>query len=74
MLVTLFILMLSLKLFVMIDLKARPKQNDVANAIIIKVIFFIVCFFHKVNCFLFISCSQFEVRRSPVLESGSQIR
>jgi hypothetical protein len=40
--VTFFILMLSLKLFVMIDLKAKPKQNDAANAIIIKVIFFIV--------------------------------
>src|SRR5436190_20519693 len=38
MLVTLFNVLLSLALFVMIELKAKPKQNDVATAILIKII------------------------------------
>src|SRR5437762_300143 len=42
MLVTLFNSVLSLTLFVTIDLKATPKQNDVAMAIMIRVGFFIV--------------------------------
>jgi len=33
--------MLLPELLVVIDLKAKPKQNDVANAKVIKVIFFI---------------------------------
>src|SRR5258706_4280265 len=43
--VTLFSSVLSPELFVMIVLKAKPKQNDAANAISIKVMLFIVgCF------------------------------
>jgi uncharacterized membrane protein len=41
--VTLFIVVLSFALSVMIDLKAKPKQNDVANASVINVMFFIAC-------------------------------
>src|SRR5690349_3554340 len=39
--VTLFIVALPLELLVVIDLKAKPKQNDAAKAIASKIIFFI---------------------------------
>src|SRR6266481_4053627 len=47
MLVTLFSFALSPVLLVMIILKAKPKQNDVASAIYIKAIFFIVSGFSE---------------------------
>src|SRR6266850_3678045 len=45
MLVALFSFVSSPVLFVMIVLKAKPKQNDVANTTIIRAIFFIVIVF-----------------------------
>jgi hypothetical protein len=50
----------------MIDWKAKPKQNDVANARVIKATFFIVCqsIFDK-----FISCRMFQVSTAARLDA-----
>jgi hypothetical protein len=40
------LMVLWFELFVVMDLKAKPKQNEVANATVIKVIFFTALIFY----------------------------